>query len=363
MPGRFCSALLADLGVDVLVIAAPTDRLVAEIGLLGRNKRSMTLDLKAAAGRQIFLRLAGQADVVLEGDRPGMAAGLGVDFDALRALNPRLIYCAVSGYGQDGPYRQKVGHDINYLGYAGVLGFVGEADGPPVLPGVQIAEIGGGGLMAAVGILAALIARERTGRGQFVDVSMLDGAVAFNAYHHLLWKLAGVLPERGRTWLTGYYPCYAVYETRDRRYVTVGAFEPPFWATLCRHFGREDLIAEQWAEGEKREETFRYFRERFRQKTMAEWVQELADKEICFGPVNTVQEALADAQLRHRDMVVGLDTSSGRWTTFGTPIKLSDTPGSIRTPAPRFGEHTDAVLRDLGLAVEEIARLRTDGVI
>src|SRR5262245_47317270 len=174
LPGPFCSTLLADLGMDVLAITAPNDPFGTGIPFLQRNKRSMTLNLKAPGGRDVFRRLAAEADVVLEGFRPGVAARLGIDGETLRRDNPRLVYCAISGYGQDGPYRDRVGHDVNYLAQAGVLEYVGEADRPPVIPGVQIADVGAGSLMAAVGILGALIAREATGRGQLVDVAMLD---------------------------------------------------------------------------------------------------------------------------------------------------------------------------------------------
>src|SRR5436309_921541 len=183
LPGPFCSMLLADLGMDVLAVYSPTDPMGMGIPLLGRNKRSLTLNLKAPEGRAIFHRLAREADVVLEGSRPGAAARLGVDYETLRALNPRLVYCSISGYGQDGPYRDRVGHDVNYLGFAGVIGLTGPAGGPPVIPGVQIADIGGGTLMAAVGILAALAAREETGRGQFVDIAMLDGSLVWQVVH------------------------------------------------------------------------------------------------------------------------------------------------------------------------------------
>jgi crotonobetainyl-CoA:carnitine CoA-transferase CaiB-like acyl-CoA transferase len=354
--------LLADLGADVLCIANPGDPMGIGIPFLARNKRHMTLNLKSAAGRDILLRLAADADIVLEGYRPGVPQRLGIDYDTLRARNPRLIYCSISGYGQDGPYRDRVGHDVNYLGYAGVLNFVGAAGGPPVIPGVQIADIAGGGLMAAVGILTAVIGREQTGCGQFVDISMLDGSLACNAYHALMWFLTGTLPQRGSEQLTGHYPCYAVYETRDARHVTVGAFEPHFWATLCRHFGREDFIPRQWDE-DAREEMFAFFRQAFRQKTMAEWVAQLADQDICFGPVNTLEETYADPQLRHRGMIVEMETPTGRSLLPGIPIKLSDTPGSVRTPPPGFGEHTDAVLRALDFDDAAITHLRAQGVI
>src|SRR5207249_4465743 len=267
LPGPFCSMLLADLGTDVLAVYAPTDPMGMGIPLLGRNKRSLTLNLKAPEGRAIFHRLAREADVVLEGSRPGAAARLGVDYETLRALNPHLVYCSISGYGQDGPYRDRVGHDVNYLGFAGVIGLTGPAGGPPVIPGVQIADIGGGTLMAAVGILAALAAREEMGRR---------------------------------------------------------------------------------------------IRARFREKTMAAWVAELADLDICFGPVATLGEALADPQVRHRGMVVELD---GGRRTLGNPIKLSDTPPTIRTPPPALGEHTDAVLASLGYSRGDIEGLRARGVV
>jgi len=363
LPGPFCSALLADLGVDVIAIAAPNDPLGIGIPLLARNKRHMTLNLKADEGREVFRRLATKADVILEGFRPGVTGRLGIDYDSLRELNSRLVYCSISGYGQDGPYRDRVGHDINYLGYAGVLDVVGEVGGPPVIPGVQIADIGGGALMAAVGILTAIAAREKTGRGQFVDVAMLDGAVAWNVFHMVLFLLTGRAPERGRTQLTGYHPCYAVYETRDGRHLTIGALEPHFWATLCRHFGRGDFIEKQFADGPAREEMFTFFRNAFREKTRAEWLEELGDKDICIGPVNTVEEAMADPQVRYRQMAIDLDTPSGPVTTVGMPIKLSDTPASLRSLPATFGEHTDAVLTGLGLSGSDIQGLRSRGVV
>ena len=358
LPGPFCSTVLGDLGMDVLCIAAPNDPFATGIPFLARNKRHMTLNLKSDAGREVFLRLADRADVVLEGFRPGVMARLGVDYATLAARNPRIIYCAITGYGQDGPYRDRVGHDVNYLGFAGVLNYIGTPDGPPVIPGVQIADIGAGSLMAAVGILSAVIARERTGRGQQIDVAMLDGAIAWNVYHILLAQLAGRPPVRAEAQLTGRYPCYAVYETRDGRHVTVGAYEGHFWATLCHHFGREDFVGAQWDEG-RREEMLAFFRARFREKTLAEWMAELGEKEICFGPVATLDEVQKDPQVRHRRMLVDMPGGPAP----APPIKLSDTPAAIRTPPPAFGADTDAVLAELGYPAGEVAELRRCGVV
>src|SRR6185295_18513898 len=246
----------------------------AGIPLLARNKRHMTLNLKAEEGRAVFDRLVAGADVVLEGFRPGVTTKLGIDYRRLAAVNPRLIYCSISGYGQDGPYRDKVGHDINYIGYAGVLDVMGAAGGPPIVPGVQIADIGGGTLTAVIGILAAVLARTHTGRGQFVDIAMVDGALAWNVFH-VLMHLIGQSTARGATRLTGRYACYGVYETRDDKYVTVGALEPHFWQNLCMHFGRPDLVPLQYAEGDERERVQAFFRGAFREKTRDEWVREL----------------------------------------------------------------------------------------
>jgi crotonobetainyl-CoA:carnitine CoA-transferase CaiB-like acyl-CoA transferase len=363
LPGPFCSTVLADLGMDVLVVSAPNDPFQMGIPFLARNKRHMTLNLKAPEGRELFLRLADEVDVVLEGFRPGVMQRLGLDYETLRARNPRLVYCAISGYGQDGPYRDKVGHDVNYLGYAGVLEYCGPPEGPPMIPGVQVADVGAGSLMAAIGIMAALTAREETGRGQLVDVAMQSGAAAWNVAHQVLHWYRDELPQRGREQLTGAFPCYAVYECRDGKYVTVGAFEGHFWATLCRHLGREDFIADQWAEGARRDEIFAALRAAFREKTRDEWVAELGAQDICFGPVLDLAEAYDDPQLQARGMVVETDTPSGPKRYIGPPIKLSETPAAVRTPPAAFGEHTDAVLRGLGLSADAIARLRDAGVV
>ena len=331
LPGPFCSTLLADLGMDVLVVTAPRDPFGLGIPFLARNKRSMTLDLKTDAGRDVFLRLVDGADVLLEGFRPGVMKRLGFDWEVLRERNPRLVYCAISGYGQDGPYRDKVGHDVNYLGYAGVLEYAGAPDGGPMIPPVQVADVGAGSLMAAVGILSALMARADTGRGQMVDISMLDGAAAWNICHQTIHWFTGQLPKRGKEQLTGHWPCYHVYQTRDGRWVTVGAYEPHFWSTLCRHFGRADFIPDQFSES-RRDEILAFFRAAFREKTMDEWLAELAPLDICFGPVLNIEEAYDDPQLRHRGMVVEMDTPSGLQRYIGSPVKLSDAPPTLRTP-------------------------------
>ncbi len=364
LPGPLCSMLLADLGMDVLLVHSPSDPMGLGIPLLGRNKRSITLNLKAPEGREIFHKLARDADAVLEGGRPGGAAKLGVDYATLSALNPKLVYCSISGYGQDGPYRDRVGHDVNYLGFAGVIGTTGIAGGPPAIPGVQIADIGGGSLMAAVGILTALLAREQTGRGQFVDIAMMDGAVAWQVINVFNLLVRGDEPRRGDTMLTGHHPCYAIYDTKDGRHVTVGALEPHFWRKLCQELGMPEAEELQFCEGEQRDALFARVRAKFRERTMAEWVERLADLDICFGPVATVSEMLRDPHVRHRQMVVEMDDGRGtRRQTLGNPIKLRATPPELRTPNPELGQHTDAVLMGLGYTKDDLAGLRARGVI
>jgi len=364
LPGPFCSMLLADLGMDVVVVASPNDPLGMGIPLLGRNKRSLTLNLKDPEGRAIFQRLAAEADVVLEGGRPGGAKKLGVDYETLRGLNPRIVYCSISGYGQDGPYRDRVGHDVNYLGFAGVIDVTGVREGQPVIPGVQIADIGGGALTAVSGILAALLAREATGEGQYVDIGMMDGAVSWQVINVFNQLAQGTAQRREATMLTGEYPCYALYETKDGRWVTVGSLEPHFWRNLCQELGLEDLIPQQFSGGAARDDAFRRVRAKFKEKTMDEWVSLLADKDICFGPVATVEEMLDDPQAHARQMVVEQADRRGETRrTLGNPLKLSATPPTLRTPPPDFGAHTDEVLGTLGYTAGDVAALRSRGIV
>jgi crotonobetainyl-CoA:carnitine CoA-transferase CaiB-like acyl-CoA transferase len=360
LPGPFCSMMLADLGADVLVLASPSDVMGIGIPLIQRNKRSMTLNLKDPEGRKIFDRLVADADILLEGFRPGVTARLGIDYASVAKLNPRLVYCSISGYGQDGPYRDKVGHDINYLGYAGVLGVSGAADGPPTIMPVQVADIGGGGLMAVIGILSAIMARAHTGRGQFVDVSMMDGSVAWNVFHTVMHLVTGgQQPLRGYTRLTGLNPCYAVYETKDGKYVTVGALEEHFWRNLCVALGVEDFIPDQFAEGQRREEMFRVIREKFKQQTQAEWLEQLGPIDICFGPVNSIAETFADPQVRARAMIRDVDGLK----LIAAPLKFSDTPAAEPTAPPAFGQHTNEVLRSLGYGAAAIEKLHASRVV
>jgi crotonobetainyl-CoA:carnitine CoA-transferase CaiB-like acyl-CoA transferase len=373
-PGPFCTMILGDLGADVLKVEGPREgRLDAALtrdergnafNALERNKRSIVLNLKTGEAREIFFQLAEGADVILEGFRPGVVNRLGVDYGTLKGINPRIVYCSLTGYGQDGPYARRVGHDINYLAIGGVLGLGGTPGGAPLLPGVPIGDFAAGGMNASLGILAALMARERTGRGQYVDIAMTDGAVSLLTFALAWYFENGRVPERGNDWMSGGAPFYNVYETKDGKYISIGSGEPWFYQELCKALGREDLIPFQYDEGEKRQEISRTFREIFRSRTLDEWLEYLGERDICVARVNEIDELAEDPQIRHRDMILELDHPEyGKVRHPGISIKLSETPGSVRRFGPLAGQHTDEVLLDLGYSKERIADLRKERVV
>src|SRR5215470_3410220 len=314
LPGPYCSMMLADLGAEVIKIEEikgdPTrmspprvDGKSYSFEQVNRNKKSIALNLKSSEGRDVFRRLAAKADVILEQFRPGVVARLGVDYETISAENPLIVYCSLTGFGQDGPHRTRSGHDLNYLALSGVLGLTTDEAGRPVIPGVQVADIAGG-MIAAFGILAALLARERTGRGQLVDVSMFDVMLSMlpvPASQHFAGRDLGVGAKYA---LTGAYPFYNVYETADGRYMSLGALEPKFWAGFCSRVGREDLIGRQFDEGGRREELFAEVRAIFKSKTQDEWVEFMRDADACCEPVLSLAEAFAHAQTRAREMVI-----------------------------------------------------------
>jgi crotonobetainyl-CoA:carnitine CoA-transferase CaiB-like acyl-CoA transferase len=376
LPGGYATQMLADLGADVLKIEEPgqgdyarvTPPFARGVGqaflAVNRNKRSAALNLKHPAGREALLRLVDSADVLVESFRPGVMARLGLAWETLHARNPRLIVCALTGYGQDGPYSQRPGHDINYIGYAGLLAHLTRAGQPPTMPGAQFADIGGGGLMAVVGIQAALVGRGATGEGRYVDVSMLDGTLgllpllASNA-------LSGVAePQPDEFYLSGALPGYNVYETADGRYITLGALEPKFWAAFCRRVEREDLIARHIPTSvEDRAASMAELAAIFRTKTRDEWVAELGAEDVCLGPVNTLEEALADPQVQARGVAFPVNYGDGDTEARAlrtTPL-LSDAHVEVRLGMPMLGEHTEAALAQAGYSAEDIVELIEQG--
>jgi crotonobetainyl-CoA:carnitine CoA-transferase CaiB-like acyl-CoA transferase len=361
-PGPFCSMLLADFGADVICVEARRFEGEPSMPSTMRGKRHVSLDLSRPEGREVFLRLTREADVLLEGFRPGVTDRLGVGYEALRAVNPRLVYCSLTGYGQTGPWRDLVGHDLNYLAMAGLLDQTGSGpDAPPAIPGTQLADVAGGGLSAALGILLALQARERTGRGQFVDISMTDGVMGMMGYATTFWWMAGQKMERGRSMLTGRYPWYRTYRCADGRYLSIGAVEARFWSVLCEHFGRPEWTARQYDEAALPEQ-HAFFEARFAERSRDAWFEELRPLAVCVAPVLDVEEAFESEHARVRGLVAEVEVEGRPLKLLGVPIKLSETPGRVERRPPRFAEHTDAVLRELGYADAEIAELRAKGV-
>jgi crotonobetainyl-CoA:carnitine CoA-transferase CaiB-like acyl-CoA transferase len=379
LPGGFCSLLLADFGADVLKVEdtglgdylrwAPPYHDGAEDSAksalflsLNRGKRSIRVDLQHERGREVLMDLVARYDVVLESFRPGVLDRLGVGYERMRAVNPGLVYCAITGYGQDGPYRARAGHDMNYLGLTGMLGLTGEADGPPIQPAGQIADIGGGALMAAFGIMAALRARERSGEGQLVDVSMADGALSWLCMVAAAYLADGRAPRRGRLELAGGYVCYRPYACRDG-WVTLGALEPKFWQAWCRGVGRPDLIEAQFEPPGSAAHA--EVEQVFARRSRAEWELFAAEHECCLEPVLELEEALQSELARAREMVVEIEQPGvpRPVSQLGVPIKLSRTPGAPGSAGPGLGEHTHEVLAALGYAGEEIAELEETGAI
>jgi alpha-methylacyl-CoA racemase len=370
LPGAYCMLLLADLGADVVKVEQPgqgdplrdAPPLVDGVGAahlaLDRGKRSMTLDLKSPDGPEVLRRLAEGTHAVVESFRPGVADRLGVGYEALSERNPRLVYCALTGYGQDGPYRDRPGHDVNYVALAGLLEATGTPSGPPAIPAAQMADLAGG-MGAAVGILACLLEAGRTGRGRLVDLAMLDAAASWAALPWSSYLAAGTPPARGDWFLTGGLACYRVYRAGDDRYLALGALEPKFWRVLVDALGVPELAPAQ-LDPDRQQEMVARLEGIFLTRPRDAWVKALEGLEACVVPVNDVTEALVDPQLTHRGMVA---EAGGRVVGPGPLVKVSGrVPGPL-PPAPTLGEHTVEVLAGAGFTVEEVADLRQRDVI
>lgn len=374
-PGPYCTMFLADLGADVIKVEPGGGRAQAFSAAISgearraydaenRNKRSIVLNLKAEEAREVFYKLAKDADVIVEEFRPGVVKRLGVDYETIKEMNPKIVYCSLTGYGQDGPYRDLSGHDINYISTAGAQSMVGEREGPPAVVTNLIADYAAGGMHAAIGILAALVSRSITGKGQHVDISMMDGVVSMMHAELAGYFSDGFVPGRGDILSFGGMPFYNIFETKDGKYVSLGALEPWFYQNLCKAVGREDFGPYEFDKGEKRDEIFAYFRETFRTKTRDEWVELLRQADVPAAPVYSLDEVPNDPQVKSRKMVVELDHPKlGKIKQAGISIKLSDTPGEVRSLAPMPGQHTDDILGELGYAKGAIEELRNSGAV
>lgn len=364
LPGPYCSMILADHGAKVIAVEDKRYQAAGHyLSILNRNKQHMSLDLKTPQGKEIFSRLVKDADVVLEGFRPGVAQRLGVDYESIKKINKQIIYCSITGYGQTGSYQNRAGHDVNYLSLSGLLGQMGDADRPPSIPGVQIADMAGGGMNGAMGILLALLSMERTGEGQYIDISMTDGMVGFLPVALFFHQLTGQFPQRSDSMLSHRYACYNTYETADGRYFSVGAVEGRFWEKLCEHLKVSEYIPLQYDENQ-RQEIIETFRKIFKSKTLAEWEQEMAELDACCEPILSLEEVMEAPLFKEREMIIETKGQNGEKVHMpGVPVKLSKTPGTIRTQPVEFGESTFAVLKDLGYSDREIEIFSKQNVV
>ncbi len=372
LPGPLATQHLADYGADVVKIedtgAGDYARTLGAMGgdtsylyqVVNRNKRSLRLDLKHSDGKAAFEKLVETADIVIEGFRPGVMDKLGLGYEALARINPRLVFCSISGYGQTGPYALRAGHDINYIGYAGVLDQIGTAGGAPAISNLQLGDLLGGTMSALFGVLVALVDARASGRGRFVDVSMTDGVMA-----HAIFPLTEVLANgrvrpRGEDLLTGEVPCYGVYRTADGRYMAVGALEEKFWHLVCDTLGRPDLKPAHLAIGAAGAAARAEVAAIFGARTQAEWVGVFDAVDCCVTPVLTMEESLDNPQLRARGMVMEV----GGVRQFGPPVRLSGMPAVQARPAPVVaGADSDTVLAEAGFSPTDIERLRGAGAI
>jgi alpha-methylacyl-CoA racemase len=376
LPGAYASQMLADFGADVIKVEEPGvgdyGRFLLSqgkgVGLsftaINRNKRSITLNLKAEQGRAVFLRLVRDADVVLESFRPGVMERLGLDYEQLKEHNPGIVYCAISGYGQDGSYRLKAGHDLNYAGYAGLIDYNRGTNGVPAMPATQLGDLAGGSFLSVIGILAAIVGRGSTGEGRKIDVSMTEGVMALLPIAAATYLTTGTVPRPNHSALDGGLPCYNIYETKDGKYVTLAALEPKFWHTFCTHVGHLELLPFHIPVGpEEREQAMDIIRAIFKSKTRDEWVAELGEVDACLGPVYSMDEALNDPHAQSRGVSVSSGTGDDEVRTLPSFPRISDMQYEDRYAPPTLGQHTDELLHEAGYIIEEIEQLRTGGVI
>jgi alpha-methylacyl-CoA racemase len=368
LPGAFCTMLLADMGADVVRVEEPAggdfmrwtpplvDGQSALFNALNRNKRSVTLNLKSEAGRELLLRLVEHAAVLVEGNRPGVMERLGLGWDVLHARNPKLVMCSITGYGQNGPFASRAGHDINYMAMSGALGLNGEREGPPVPLSVQVADVGGGGLQPAVAILGALVGVERGSQGRWIDAAMMDGAVSWLALA-LAALGGGEHMGRGDQRLTGRYACYRIYACKHGGYYSVGALEPKFWAALCDVFEREDLVDLQFAEGQEGVRVHEAMESVFSTRTRSEWERALAGLDVCCEPVLELEEVPSHPQVAARALIARMRTG----VEVRPAVRLR--PDWRRLDPPALGEHTAEILAEVGVDAKRLEELRKDAAV
>lgn len=364
------TTLLADFGADVIKIEEPTrgdysrglpplvDGEGAAFLINHRNKKSMTLNLKFEKGKKIFYKLVEKSDVLVESFRPGVVKRLGVDYETVKKFNQKIIYCSVSGYGQNGPYKDLPGHDINYIAEAGILGLNKTSEGKFVIPDINIADLAAC-LYAPISILIALINREKTGRGQYIDLSIFDSAVSLLSLPASAYFATGFegFPFKG-------LPHYNIYQTKDEKYITLGILEERFWRNLCKVLDKEEMTKDIFPTGKRRKEIFSLFEKTFKTRDRDEWFTLLKDADVPCGSVHTLDEVFSDPQVLYREMVIEVEHPKiGRIKQIGNPIKFSDTPAKIRLSPPLLGQNTEEILREMGYTEKEIKEFRNANVI
>jgi crotonobetainyl-CoA:carnitine CoA-transferase CaiB-like acyl-CoA transferase len=350
--------------IEIAAGIDPGDERYAALNRLNRNKETVVINLRNDEGLKVFYRLVKKADVLVEGFRPGAMKRLRADYDTLKDINPRLIYCSMSGYGSDGPYARLPGHDPCYLGIAGALSMIGPRSGKPCTPSNYIGDMGGAAMHGLVGILIALIARDKTGQGQFIDISYTDGVISLMEYDILSYLFTGTVPRRGETFMTGLPAWSNVYKCKDGEYFVIACGEPQFWKNLCRALGREDLIWYHGAPPEKQETGIRELAGIFLTKTRDEWWDFLKNQDTSVAPVYNIDETLDDPQVRHRQMLLEINHPTlGLLKQLGFAIKLSETPARIRSFGKVVGSDTQKIMEELGYSRGDIQRLLKEGTI
>lgn len=377
LPGPYCTLILADMGAEVIKVEDPVAGDYARWGppllktmsvyfmALNRNKKSIVIDLKKEKGKEVFLKLVRKSDVVIDSFRPGVMEKLGLGYEVLKKENRGIVMCSITGYGQTGQYIEKPGHDINYLALSGFLDCTGVRDGRPVIPGGQVADYGSA-LFAAIGILIGLIQRMKTGEGTYIDISMAESAMSFMSTFFIQFLAEGLLPTRGKTRLSGEFLCYNIYETKDGRYMALGALEPKFWQAFCKAINREDLIDEAYSPAVDGERAYEELKREFLSRTQQEWIELLKGVDACCEPVRTVAEVLDDPHFKERRIFFMEEyPGEGRIHQMRTPVLLRNIGvNPYRTHPPKWGEHTREVLKTVGgLRDDEIDSLQKDGII
>ena len=384
LPGPLCTMILGDYGAEIIKVEnvetgdptrfagssykggkGPVGTLFKH---LNRNKKSLALDLKNEEGREILKALAAASDILVEGFRPGVMDRLGLGYRVLSGLNGRLVYAAITGYGYKGPYRDKAGHDLNYTALSGLLELSAGEDGKPVVPATQIADIGGGALMALNGIMFALYERERTGAGRFVDVSMTRGLLPWLAYPASFLDAGAELPRCGRGLLSGSFACYNIYETGDGKFMSLGALEPVFWRRFCEAVGKEQWIDRQYAQEQDQpvgnRELIQEVRTLFKSKSRKEWEVIFANLDACCEPVLDLNEAIKHPLSQEGNYwLEATPAKAAKTTRVGFPLLFSGQVGELRLPPPEHGEHTLEILEKLDYDYSDLEEMKKRGII